>query len=212
MPDRTAEMTDDELYAAARSWFEESWDPELTLGDWWECLAESGWGLPGWPVDWFGKGLSSAQARLVGRARGEVGAVGPPSGIGVMMAGPTIVDHGTEDQKRRFLPDMVTGRHVWCQLFSEPGAGSDLAGIQTRAVQDGDEWIVNGQKVWTSGAQYSRWGDPDRPHRPERPEAQRHHLLRHRHGPGGRRGSPAEGDDRWRDLQRGVLNRCAGRG
>lgn len=158
MPDRTAEMTDDELYAAARSWFEESWDPELTLGDWWERLAESGWGLPGWPVDWFGKGLSSAQARLVGRARGEVGAVGPPSGIGVMMAGPTIVDHGTEDQKRRFLPDMVTGRHVWCQLFSEPGAGSDLAGIQTRAVQDGDEWIVNGQKVWTSGAQYSRWG------------------------------------------------------
>jgi len=149
---------DEDLYASARAWFEQHWDLDASLGEWWEELAASGWGLPAWPRAWFGRGLTSAQSRVVGRARADVGAIGPPSGIGVMMAGPTIIDHGTEEQKQRFLPEMVTGRHVWCQLFSEPGAGSDLAGLQTRAVRDGDEWIVNGQKVWTSGAQFSRWG------------------------------------------------------
>jgi alkylation response protein AidB-like acyl-CoA dehydrogenase len=142
----------------AERWFRENWDPELTLGAWWERLAASGWGFPTWPERWFGRGLSSDQAKQVDAARAAVGAVGPPSGIGVMMAGPTIVDHGTDDQRERFLPSMVDGKEVWCQLFSEPGAGSDLAGLQTRAERDGDEWIVNGQKVWTSGAQFSKWG------------------------------------------------------
>jgi len=142
----------------AERWFRESWDPELTLGQWWERLAESGWGYPTWPERWFGRGLSSDQAKQVDAARAAVGAVGPPSGIGVMMAGPTIVDHGTDEQRQRFLPNMVNGKEVWCQLFSEPGAGSDLAGLQTRAERDGDEWVVNGQKVWTSGAQFSKWG------------------------------------------------------
>jgi alkylation response protein AidB-like acyl-CoA dehydrogenase len=153
----------------AAAWFRENWDPEMPLGHWWERLAESGWGFPTWPERWFGRGLSSDQAKQVDAARATVGAAGPPSGIGVMMAGPTIVDHGTDEQRQRFLPTMVSGKEVWCQLFSEPGAGSDLAGLQTRAERDGDEWVVNGQKVWTSGAQYSKWGiliartDPDVP-------------------------------------------------
>jgi alkylation response protein AidB-like acyl-CoA dehydrogenase len=142
----------------AETWFREIWDPEVTLGHWWERLAESGWGFPTWPERWFGRGLGSDQAKQVDAARSAVGAVGPPSGIGVMMAGPTIIDHGTEEQGQRFLPNMVTGKEVWCQLFSEPGAGSDLAGLQARAERDGDEWVVNGQKVWTSGAQFSKWG------------------------------------------------------
>ena len=153
----------------ARAWFQEYWSAELSLGDWWERLAESGWGFPTWPTEWYGRGLSSQLAAVVAEERRNAGAFGPPSGIGVMMAGPTIVVHGTDEQRKRFLPDMVSGKEVWCQFFSEPGAGSDLAGLQTRAVRDGDEWVVNGQKVWTSGAQYSKWGiliartNPDQP-------------------------------------------------
>ena len=159
----------DAIRAEARAWFEDAWDPSITLGEWWDRLAASGWGFPTWDPSWYGKGLSSQQASVVAEERARVGALGPPSGIGVMMAGPTIVTHGTDEQRRRFLPAMVTGREVWCQLFSEPGSGSDLASLQTRAVRDGDEWIVNGQKVWTSGAQFSRWGiliartNPDQP-------------------------------------------------
>jgi len=110
----------------AERWFRESWDPEMPLGEWWERLAESGWGYPTWPERWFGRGLTSDQAKQVDAARAAVGAIGPPSGIGVMMAGPTIVDHGTEEQCQRFLPDMVTGKQVWCQLFSDPGAAQGL--------------------------------------------------------------------------------------
>ncbi len=153
-----ADVDTDALRAEARRWFQENWDPDLTVGEWWERLAESGWGFPTWSPEWYGKGLTSRQASVVAEERRALGAFGPPSGIGPMMAGPTLINHATDEQKKRFLPDMVSGKAIWCQLFSEPGSGSDLASLQTKAVRDGDEWIVNGQKVWTSGAQFAKWG------------------------------------------------------
>jgi alkylation response protein AidB-like acyl-CoA dehydrogenase len=161
---RTADVT-----AEVREWLGENWDPELTVGEWWERLGLSGWAAPTWPVEWYGRGLSREEGIRVQRAIADFGALGAPGGLGLLLAGPTIVTHGTDEQKARYLPDIVTGRKAWCQLFSEPSAGSDLAGLQTRAVKDGDEWIVNGQKVWTSGGQVADLGmllartNPDAP-------------------------------------------------
>jgi alkylation response protein AidB-like acyl-CoA dehydrogenase len=147
----------DDVRREALAWFEDNWDPDATLGQWWEKLAESGWGFPTWPTEWYGRGLAPHLARAVNDARREAGVYGPPGGIAANLAGPTLISHGTDEQKRRFLPRIVGGE-VWCQLFSEPGSGSDLASLQTRAVRDGDEWVVNGQKVWTSGAHIARYG------------------------------------------------------
>ena len=152
-----------------RTWLESNWDPDLTVGEWWERLAEDRWAVPTWPESDWGRGLSRGDAGVVAAEIKAAGAVGPPGGLGVMLAGPTIVAHGDDEQKRRYLRPIVTGAEAWCQLFSEPGAGSDLAGLQAKAVRDGDEWIVNGQKVWTSGGQIADRGmllartDPDVP-------------------------------------------------
>ncbi len=153
--------------AEARRWLEENWSAELALGEWWDRLARSGWAFPAWPEAWFGRGLKSGVARSVVAERQRMGVFGPPSGISTFLAAPTILAYGTDEQKQRYLPGIATGRDVWCQLFSEPEAGSDMASLQTRAVADGDEWIINGQKVWSSGAQFARYGiliartDPD---------------------------------------------------
>ncbi len=161
--------THDDLRDELRSWLEENWDPDLTVGDWWERLGLAGWVAPAWPSAWFGRDLSTAEANVVSSTIAEFGALGAPGGLGLLLAGPTIVTHGTDDQKRRYLRDIVTGQRAWCQLFSEPNAGSDLAGLQTRALLDGDEWIVSGQKVWTSGGQAADLGmliartNPDAP-------------------------------------------------
>lgn len=141
-----------------RKWIGDNWNPDLTLRAWWQLLAESGWGFPTWPTEWFGKGLSGDLAGAVRAEFAKAGALGPPGGLGQGLAAPTIISHATEEQKARYLKPLATGAEAWCQLFSEPGAGSDLASLQTRAIRDGDEWIVNGQKVWTSGAQISDRG------------------------------------------------------
>jgi alkylation response protein AidB-like acyl-CoA dehydrogenase len=168
MPDTAARSSTD-LSTDLKTWLQDNWDPDLTVREWWQRLGESGWAAPTWPVDWFGKGLSRVEAVQVQRIIREFGALGAPGGLGLLLAGPTIIAHGSDEQKRRYLRDIVTGTQGWCQLFSEPGAGSDLAGLGTRAVKDGDEWVVNGQKVWTSGGQHADLGmllartDPDVP-------------------------------------------------
>jgi alkylation response protein AidB-like acyl-CoA dehydrogenase len=162
-------ITTDEIYAEASDWYARSWDPELSVGEWWELLAESGWAFPRWPVGLGGRGLSKPQAKAALSARRDSGAFGPPNGVSTFLVVPTILHYGTPEQQRRYIPGIVTGRDPWCQLFSEPGSGSDMAGLSTRAERDGDEWVVSGQKVWNSGAHFAKYGiliartDPDQP-------------------------------------------------
>jgi len=141
-----------------RKWAEANWDPEMTVREWWQLLADERYALPTLPEHAHGRGYSKEDENEVKRALAEVGTLGPPSNIGTMMAAPTIAQHGTPEQIDRFIPAVLNGTESWCQLFSEPGAGSDLAGLSTKAELDGEEWIVNGQKVWTSLAIGSDFG------------------------------------------------------
>ncbi|MGK2877486.1 MAG: acyl-CoA dehydrogenase family protein [Solirubrobacterales bacterium] len=141
-----------------RGWLEQNYKPGISQSDWHKVLADSGWAAPLWPEQYGGRGASASEAIIFNQERHNIGAEPPPTGIGVPMAGPTIITHGTEEQKERFLGPMLRGEEVWCQLFSEPGAGSDLAAIQTRAELKGDTWHISGQKVWTTHAQLARWG------------------------------------------------------
>ncbi len=154
----TTTETSADPVAAVRAWLEENWDPDLTVAEWWERLGLAGWSAPTLPTNAYGRGLSRSDAVAVQRELTAFGALGPPAGLGLLLAAPTIATHGTQEQIDTYVRDIVTGQRAWCQLFSEPGAGSDLAGLTTRAVQDGDEWIVNGQKVWTSLGQTADLG------------------------------------------------------
>jgi alkylation response protein AidB-like acyl-CoA dehydrogenase len=126
--------------------------------EWQRELFEGGWAGITWPVEAGGRGGAGWQQRIFNEEQVRYDVAVGAFAVGIGMAGPTVIAWGTDEQKRRYLPPMLRGDEIWCQLFSEPGAGSDLAGLRTRAVKDGDEWIVNGQKVWTSGAHYSDWG------------------------------------------------------
>ncbi len=125
---------------------------------WKSRMGARGWGTPTWPSRYGGGGLSSAQARVLQQEMAKVGAFNPlVHGMGVTMIGPTLLDYGTEAQKAQHLPPIIRGEVRWCVGYSEPGAGSDLASLQTKAVDAGDHWVINGQKVWTSGAQWGDW-------------------------------------------------------
>ena len=116
------------------------------------ALAERGWIAPAWPKEYGGLGASIFEQMVFNEEFGYFGAPDTGTrGFGVGMIGPTLIIHGTEEQKRHYLPKITSGEHIWCQGYSEPGAGSDLASLQTRAVRDGDDFVVNGQKIWTSG-------------------------------------------------------------
>jgi alkylation response protein AidB-like acyl-CoA dehydrogenase len=136
---------------------EERAKPSADQDAWRKAMGEKGWGVPTWPKEYGGGGLSAAQGRVVQQEVARAGAYNPIGGMGVMMFGPTLLEYGTEAQKQQHIPAIVKGELQWCQGFSEPGAGSDLASLQTRAEDKGDHFLVNGQKIWTSGAQYADW-------------------------------------------------------
>ena len=167
-------MSDLETFRAeARAWLEENCPPEMRLPydpedsywggrrrheqnpaarEWCERMAERGWTAPTWPVEYGGGGLGRAEARAIEQEMTRIHARPPLASIGLMMLGPMLLEMGTEEQKREHVPPIVRGEIKWCQGYSEPGAGSDLASLQTRAEDRGDHYVVNGQKIWTSGA------------------------------------------------------------
>ncbi len=157
------------LRTAVEEFCEQHWDPDLTVGEWWLRLAEHGYAYPMLPAAAGGLDFNQEQAALVSLVLAERDVLGPPGGLGRMLAAPTIAIHGTPEQVKRHIPEILDGRVGWCQLFSEPNAGSDLASLQCRAERDGDEWVITGQKVWTSGGQVADRGmllartDPDQP-------------------------------------------------
>ena len=139
------------------------------IKEWRDKVVKKGWIAPSWPTRYGGADMSVVDQFVMNEEFAESGVPGNLGGFGVMMIGPTIIEHGTEEQKSHHLGRIVRGEVIWCQGYSEPGAGSDLASLQTRGVRDGDDYVINGQKIWTTGAQYADWmymlvrTDPDAP-------------------------------------------------
>jgi alkylation response protein AidB-like acyl-CoA dehydrogenase len=147
-----------EVRAELGDWVAVNWDPDRPLREWRELLSAAGWAVPSWPRRWYGRGLPGWADELVASELTKLGAVGTPVGLGMVLAAPTILAHGPDQVRERLLRPILTGEHTWCQLFSEPGAGSDLAGLGTSAVLDGDVWVINGQKVWNTSAHHADFG------------------------------------------------------
>ena len=150
-------MNDDDIRAEVRGWLAENYDPALDRAEWRRKVFEAGWTVPSWEPQWWGRGLTDSQSRIVATEFAAVGAPGSGYDRADMMAA-TLHDLGTDEQKHRLIPPSIRGETRWCLLYSEPGAGSDLAGLRTRAERDGDDWIINGQKVWTSFATTADYG------------------------------------------------------
>ncbi len=183
-------MSLSEFRAEARAWLEENCPPSMrapmTEGEvfsggakepvrnpdtlvWLERMAGKGWTVPNWPKEYGGAGLTKPEFLVLLEEMRAIGARVPLTGMGVTMIGPTLLEFGTEAQKQRHLPKIASGEIRWCQGYSEPGSGSDLASLQTRAVDNGDHFVINGSKIWTTLAQYGDWmfclvrTDPDAP-------------------------------------------------
>lgn len=150
-------LTDDELRDEVRNWLAANWNPDVDRARWAHIVVDAGWATPSWEPEFYGRGVSDAQSRLVAAEFAAVGAHGCGHDRGNLFAC-TLHDVGTDEQKQRLIPPSIRGETKWCLLYSEPGAGSDLAGLRTRAERDGDEWVINGQKVWTSFAKTADYG------------------------------------------------------
>ncbi len=153
-----SDVTEASVRAEAGAWLDANWDPNTGLVEWRNKLAETGWGMPTWPQEWYGKGMSSPLAAAVEEEFQAVGAIGVARAGIRMLAAATLLEHGTQVHKEKFLRRILTGEDTWCQLFSEPGSGSDLAGASTRADLKDGKWIINGQKVWTTSAHHAQFG------------------------------------------------------
>jgi acyl-CoA dehydrogenase len=142
-------------------------EPDVQL--WMDRLVAQGWTIPGWPKEYGGGGLSSEESKVLAEEMSAIGTHSPLYSFGISMLGPALLEYATEEQKREHLPRIASGEIRWCQGYSEPGSGSDLASLQCKAVKDGDDYVVTGQKVWTSTADVSDWifclvrTDPDAP-------------------------------------------------
>jgi alkylation response protein AidB-like acyl-CoA dehydrogenase len=169
----------EEFRAETRAWLEANCPPEMRTPpkseedacwggrkwtfasdaqrQWLEAMAGRGWTVPDWPREYGGGGLSPAESKVLREELRAIGARQPLYSFGISMLGPALLKYGTEEQKKRFLPEIARGEIRWCQGYSEPGAGSDLAGLQTKCEDRGDHWLVNGQKVWTSYADQADW-------------------------------------------------------
>ena len=150
-------MTDDDVRTEVRQWLADNWDPNLERARWAQLVFEAGWAVPSWEPQWWGRGLTDPQSRIVAAEFATVGAPGTGHDRANLFAC-TLHDLGTDEQKHRLIPPSIRGESKWCLLYSEPGAGSDLAGLRTRAERDGDDWVITGQKVWTSFAKSADYG------------------------------------------------------
>ena len=151
-------MNLDEIRKEVSNWLDANWSADRSLIEWRNILVEGGWAAPNWPEDCFGRGFDAEQAAVVSEVFAEKGAVGAAQVGPRRLAAETILVHGSDDQKNRYLPPILTGEHAWCQLFSEPGSGSDLAGASTKAELLDGQWVINGQKVWNTSAHHADFG------------------------------------------------------
>jgi len=153
-----SEANEETVRAEVRKWLESNWNPDIDLVQWRSTLADSGWGMPTWPKEWYGKGLSAVLGAAVESEFRKIGAIGVARSGVRLLAAATLFEHGSDFLKQKFLRRILTGEDNWCQLFSEPGSGSDLAGAMTRADLKDGKYIINGQKVWTTSAHHAQYG------------------------------------------------------